>query len=263
MSAFEPVKNNGKDIHENSCASKKFPSKRMVSICKHFWRGCCRFGDTCYNSHQPLPLYKKDMQHMVLTSALQDAAKKLESSTLPMTGMLPMDHGTDTKLCTRSSSKTLMPNKSNVFKAQAGRNFQTSTPFCTNRFSPLSTNLINEEDEEKRENFRVEHKLQGTILRFIYPWLFASLVPYNKCGRGDTILMTHSGEILIWFLPVWMSTGQKHELLLVFILFSIPPPIFILLLFYFQWFKTIPFRKIPFLIAFVHCTHTFWIFSQT
>jgi hypothetical protein len=182
---------------------------------------------------------------MVLTSALQDAAKKLESSTLPMTGMLPMDHGTDTKLCTRSSSKTLMPNKSNVFKAQAGRNFQTSTPFCTNQFSPLSTNLINEEDEEKRENFRVEHKLQGTILRFIYPWLFASLVPYNKCGRGDTILMTHSGEILIWFLPVCMSTGQKHELVFVFILFSIPPPICILLLFYFQWFKTIPSERFP------------------
>ena len=47
-----------------------------VQICEYFHRGKCTYGDRCVKSHDPLPLYKKDLKDMVLRTAAEVAAEK-------------------------------------------------------------------------------------------------------------------------------------------------------------------------------------------
>jgi hypothetical protein len=47
-----------------------------VPICEYFHRGKCTFGDNCVKSHDPLPLYKKDLKDVVLKTAAEAAAEK-------------------------------------------------------------------------------------------------------------------------------------------------------------------------------------------
>ncbi len=49
---------------------------KPVPICEYFHRGKCTFGDNCVKSHDPLPLYKKDLKDIALRSAAEVAAKK-------------------------------------------------------------------------------------------------------------------------------------------------------------------------------------------
>jgi hypothetical protein len=61
---------------DQACAEEAAADKAPVSICDFFHRGKCTFGDACLKSHDPLPLYKKDLRNVALRSAAEAAAEK-------------------------------------------------------------------------------------------------------------------------------------------------------------------------------------------
>jgi uncharacterized Fe-S cluster protein YjdI len=66
------------DTDSREGAGKDAPKRphKPVPICEYFHRGKCTFGDNCVKSHDPLPLYKKDLKDIVLRSTAEVAAKK-------------------------------------------------------------------------------------------------------------------------------------------------------------------------------------------
>jgi hypothetical protein len=71
--------------------------------------------------------------------------------------------------------RTPVKSKAVQVQAETGGKCRENTPFCSNRFILLSTDLLKEErEEEKREKLRVEHKPQGTLGRFIYLWFYTN-----------------------------------------------------------------------------------------
>jgi hypothetical protein len=59
-----------------SAAIEPEQTQQPVPICEYFHRGKCTFGDNCVKSHDPLPLYKKDLKDVVLRTAAEVAAER-------------------------------------------------------------------------------------------------------------------------------------------------------------------------------------------
>jgi hypothetical protein len=136
-----------------------------VQICVHFHEDRCKFGDRCVNSHQPLPLYKKDLQRMVLRSAAEiTSSNNTNASSSPASSSDEVIHEQKNRIC----SKTSTVRRSYADFGKPLR-LNRSLPCCTNRFSVLT---VESEDEEQcyssigMLNTQYQVNFEGTLALF-------------------------------------------------------------------------------------------------